>query len=291
MAHSDAAPSIAPPLAQSELRDADALVREAGWNQLAADWQIFLDLGAVHAVRDGARVIATAATLPFGGRFAWISMVLVAGEYRRRGLATRLLRRCIDDLLANGLVPILDATPAGRPLYASLGFADSWSYQRFAARETGGAAKPPALPPGVTIRAIADADRPAICAYDAPIFGADRSPMLTRLLGRLPGAELLAERNGRVVGCLLGRDGRSASQLGPLIAEDDAIALALLAHGLAATRGPIYVDLADAKSDIRQWLEQRGFAAQRPLTRMLYGRRERFDDARRTFAVTGPEFG
>ena len=55
---------------------------------------MFLDFGTVYAVRAQGRVIATAATLPYGA-CAWISMVLVAGTHRRRGLATRLLHRCI----------------------------------------------------------------------------------------------------------------------------------------------------------------------------------------------------
>ena len=89
----------------AELDDAAALVAEAGWNQTAADWRIFLELGAVRAVRNSAgRVIATAATLSYGGQFAWISMVLVAGAYRRQGLARRLMHRCIDDLTAAGVV-------------------------------------------------------------------------------------------------------------------------------------------------------------------------------------------
>src|SRR6266511_3739364 len=126
-------------LAPEELGDAAALVREAGWNQVAADWRIFLDLGRVYAVRTGAgRVIATAATLPYGGRFAWISMVLVAGEYRRRGLASRLMRRCIEELTAAGLVPVLDATPAGRAVYGALGFEDAWGFHRLACGEVGG---------------------------------------------------------------------------------------------------------------------------------------------------------
>ena len=41
-------------LALAELADAEALVAEAGWNQVAADWRIFLDFGTVYAVRDGA---------------------------------------------------------------------------------------------------------------------------------------------------------------------------------------------------------------------------------------------
>ena len=39
-------------LALAELPDAEALVAEAGWNQVAADWRMFLDFGTAYAVRD-----------------------------------------------------------------------------------------------------------------------------------------------------------------------------------------------------------------------------------------------
>ena len=55
-------------LAAAELPDAEALVAQAGWNQVAADWRIFLEFGTVYAVRAEGRVVATAATLPYGGR-------------------------------------------------------------------------------------------------------------------------------------------------------------------------------------------------------------------------------
>jgi GNAT superfamily N-acetyltransferase len=291
MAPSDPALERESPLRPEELGAAAALVTEAGWNQVAADWQIFLELGAVYAVRNSAgRVIATAATLPYGGRFAWISMVLVAGEYRRRGLASRLMNRCIHDLSAAGVVPVLDATPAGRAVYAALGFADAWGYRRLARREPRRNATLP-QPAAVQIQPIDDAIYPEACRYDAAVFGADRSPLLARLRGRVSAAELVAQRGGRVCGLLLGRDGRSATQLGPLVADDAATAQALLARGLAAIDGPVYIDLADAKPDIRAWLTDCGFTVQRPFTRMLYRRGASFEDAARTFAVAGPELG
>jgi GNAT superfamily N-acetyltransferase len=292
MATSDLPLKAKSALSPSELADAGALVREANWNQLEADWRIFLDLGRVYTAHtDAGRIVATAATLPHGDRFAWISMVLVAGDYRRRGLATRLMRRAMDDLAAAGLVAVLDATPDGRAVYRALGFQDSWGFHRLVLRERPSAGEIPAAPAGVTIRPIADADWPALCAYDAAAFGAERSTVLARLRGRLPAAELVAERNGRIMGFLLGRDGRVAVQAGPLIADDDAVACALLARALDALAAPVFVDLADAKAEVRRWLETRGFSAVRPLTRMLYGRSQRYDDAARTFAVVGPEFG
>jgi GNAT superfamily N-acetyltransferase len=283
-------PIIDGPLTAAELPDAEALVREAGWNQVAADWDAFRALGTVHAARSGSRVVATAATLPYGV-FAWISMVLVAGEYRRHGLGTRLLKRCIEQLTAQGRIAVLDATPAGRPLYRGLGFEETWEYRRLVrpARQTPSERLPTI--DGLIVRPIVGADWAAVCAYDAAAFGADRSALLQRMRGRLPATELVAERNGRIVGFSLGRDGRSASQIGPLIAEDDATARALLARALPAIAGPVYIDFADAKSSVGAWLTERGFTAQRPLTRMLLRRSQGFDDTARTFAVIGPEFG
>ena len=287
MAHTEL--TIGTSFANTDLPAAEALVREAGWNQVIADWEIFRALGTVHTARDGGRVVATAATLPYGN-FAWISMVLVAGEHRRRGLGTQLLARCVNALNSEGRVPVLDATPAGRPIYQTMGFEDCWGYHRLAKQSTHPTAVVP--PEAVArVRPISDTDWSTLCAYDATAFGADRSALLQSLRGRLAPAELIAERNGRIAGFLLGRNGRSASQVGPLIAEDNDTAHLLLAHALSAIEGPVYLDFADAKAEIRTWLMRCGFVAQRPLTRMLYRRSIGFDDTSRTFAVVGPEFG
>jgi GNAT superfamily N-acetyltransferase len=292
MAHSDPALAQEAPLRAAELDDAGALVAEAGWNQVAADWRIFLDLGHVYAVRNSAGgVVATAATLSYDGQFAWISMVLVAGAYRRQGLARRLMARCIADLTAAGVVPVLDATPAGRAVYLALGFEDAWGYHRLTGSGAGHTASLPPAPDGVEIQPIDDTIVEELCRYDAAVFGADRSGVLARLRGRAPGADLVALRQGRVCGLMLGRDGRTSKQLGPLVAEDAPIALALLARGLAGIEGPVYIDLADTKTSVRAWLTERGFTAQRPLTRMLLRRATSFEDAARTFAVAGPELG
>jgi GNAT superfamily N-acetyltransferase len=292
MAISELRFAVKPSLSPSELDDVDALVREARWNQIAADWQVFLAHGRVYAlVTTHGRIVATTATLPYSGRFAWISMVLVAGEYRRQGLATQLMRRAMDELAAAGLVPALDATPDGRAVYRRLGFTDSWGFARLIRRERQAAAAF-ATPAGVTVRPVTDADWPALCAYDAAAFGAERGAVLAGLRGRLPPAELVAERAGRVAGFLLGRDGMLAGHLCPLIADDDAIACALIARALDALDGrPLFIDLADDKSAVRRFLETRGFATVRPFTRMVYGSSLRFDDPARTFAVVGPEFG
>ena len=257
MATSELRFAIKPSLTASELDDVDTLVREARWNQLAADWRIFTDLGRVYAAHTGAdRIVATTATLPYGSRFAWISMVLVKSEFRRHGLATQLMRQAMDELAREGRIPILDATPDGRAVYRRLGFEDSWGFARLLRRERQHTTAALCRPGGGRRRTRASSieDWPALCAYDAAAFGADRSAVLGGLRGRLPAAEFVAEHAGRVVGFALGRDGGLAAQIGPLIADDEAIAAALLARALDANR----------RSAVRRPRRQQAGAAQLP---------------------------
>jgi GNAT superfamily N-acetyltransferase len=110
-------------LGADDAREGLLLSEEAHWNQNEADWRFFLTRGTVFGVRDGdSRLIATAALLPYMSNNAWISMVLVTANWRRRGLATRLLDTCLQAAAKQGLTTWLDATPAGATVYGPLGF-------------------------------------------------------------------------------------------------------------------------------------------------------------------------
>ena len=240
-------------------------------------------------MREDGRLVATAATLPHGRDFGWISMVLVTASERRRGLARWLLRRCMDDLIAGGRVPLLDATPAGRTVYVGLGFQDCWTMRRLIAHS-----RPPSQDKTYTdaeVRPIEAQDWPTIAALDQPVFGADRTDLLHRLAARLPVAALVTVRGGRIAGYLFGRDGRTLSQLGPLVAEDEGVARSLLSHAIANVPAPLAVDLPDRHAALGGWLGTLGFNAERPLTRMVHGRSTAFDDTARLFAIAGPELG
>ena len=277
----------ATPLVSDEIENAQALVAEAGWNQNANDWRIFLDLGSALAVKDGGKLVATAATLPYPSGFGWISMVLVAGTHRRRGIATRLLERCMASLRAAGMVPVLDATPAGREVYKPLGFRDGWAITRW--RATNGTLNGvrPQLINGVRPHLLEDRHWPAVLALDAEAFGCDRAPLLERLRARSTGFGCVVEGKG----FLLGREGRVATQLGPIVAEDEDTARALVAFACARIRGEVLLDALDRHAGLAGWLETQGFARERPYTRMALGRDELFGDPRRLAAIAGPELG
>jgi hypothetical protein len=82
---------------------------------------------------------------------------------------------------------------------------------------------PAATGPGVTVREATTADQARIAARDARTFGAPRPQDVERLLRA--GRGVIAERGKSTVGFALGGFGR----LGPAVADEPALALALLA--------------------------------------------------------------
>jgi len=106
------------------------LSTEAHWNQNEADWRFFLSRGIVFGVRDGERLVATAALLPYSAGNAWISMVLVTMKWRRRGVATQLVDACLNAARKLELTTWLDATPDGAAVYGPLGFTPTLQLRR-----------------------------------------------------------------------------------------------------------------------------------------------------------------
>lgn len=277
-----------------EARDIEAgtaLVVQSGWNQTADDWRIFLDLGGAIAVENAAgNVIATAATLPHGPRLGWISMVLVDASYRRRGIATELLRRCIEQLQRDGRVPVLDATPAGRTVYSHLGFRDSWTITRWQVQLPTRRVDQ-YLPSAVQVQPIAPEHWPAIAALDRRAFGTDRIALLQRLHARSRTFACAASDGGALRGFALGRDGNRATYIGPVVADADSAAHALLNAVLGTLDGSVFLDAVDAHESLRAVLQANGFRVQRPYTRMVLGDPGEIAQPASMWTIAGPELG
>jgi ribosomal protein S18 acetylase RimI-like enzyme len=276
-------------LAPAHLAGCLALSRAANWNQNEADWRLMLEVGRGWGISlaDGT-LAASTLVLPYG-RFSWVSMVLVLPEQRRRGFATRLLRAALASLASEGRTPILDATPAGREVYVQEGFRDTWGFRRFQLNEAIAAPERAAF-----VRPLRDADWPALLQLDARAFGASRERVLRALAQRLPEAALVAAEGGALAGFLLGRDGREARQLGPLVSRTSSAARALLAEALVRVPPPVYLDLVDREPGIAAWLESLGFRFQRPFTRMVHRAGEAPvapGDATLVVCPAGPELG
>lgn len=260
-----------------------ALSSSASWNQNEADWRLMLSLGRGWGISlaDGT-LAASTLVLPHDGKFAWVSMVLVLPEQRRQGYATRLLRLAIEDLEHRKLLPVLDATPAGREVYRHEGFEDRWNFSRLAAKSLMLEGKSDG------VRPLEESDWRWILELDRVAFGASREQLLRALAKRLPEAAFASEEKK---GFVLGRDGREARQVGPVVAAEEEVAKALLSKALSRIEPPVYADVAGHAPALREWLEGRGFWFQRPYTRMVRGSAPAPGEERLVYCVAGPELG
>ena len=289
-AASAAAAFVEEPLTAAEAEAALPLSAEAGWNQTAADWRFMLGQGRGVGVRDASgRWMGSAIALPLGQELSWIGMVLVAKDARRRGIGTRLLRHAIDIVRDAERIPSLDATELGRSVYLPLGFRDLYAVSRLRV-EVSVPAVPP--PPGCTVRPLTPADLPAVAAFDAPRSAMERAHVLAYLLGQAPAQAFVAESGGRIAGYVLGRPGRTAFQVGPVVADESEVALVLVSLALSRLTGPVLLDVPDEQACLRTFLDGAAAARQRGFIRMTLGAPPPgLDRSVAVFALAGPELG
>jgi GNAT superfamily N-acetyltransferase len=267
------------PLEELGVDDAAAgllLSTEAHWNQSEADWRFFLSNGSVFGARDNGQLVATAALLPYTSGNAWISMVLVTANWRRRGIATALVDSCLTAAAKRGLTTWLDATPDGANVYGPLGFTPTLQLRRLRL-ESPGEAK--------GVQPLSPCGLDGFIALDRRAMGFDRSLLLTELSGR-PGSRILS--NGDTM--LLVRDGRRARHIGPLLAETPERALALVDALVRSEAGPWLIDAVTSHGEFLKGLASSGWTIERPFQRMRFGRATT-EAADLPYAVAGPEFG
>ena len=260
---------------------------EAGWNQNERDWEFILGQGEAYGLRQGPRLVATAAILPYPPRLGWVCMVLVTAAARRLGHASTLMRQCLARLDELGLVAGLDATTEGAEVYRRLGFESLYPVTRFA----GHGGMSPFSSHGVEIAPAGPSDLAELAAYDAACFGGDRHQLLAALLQRAPGLSYVARLEGLIAGFALGREGRTAAQIGPVVARHPQAGETLVARAIAAISGPCLIDAPDHQPGLRAFLEARGFVPQRSFMRMLLRRSQPFGEPASIVTIAGPEFG
>jgi GNAT superfamily N-acetyltransferase len=249
----------------------------AGWNQTAEDWRILIELdpeGCFASEIDG-KLAATTTLLRYGTRLAWIGMVLTKPEYRRRGLARKLMAQALDRVRSLQIATVkLDATDLGQPLYESLGFRAEQVVERWSRP---GTKMVQAVKPSTGLSEGA-------AQLDSEAFGLERSPLLHQL----------AERNSPLVNDrahLFSRNGRVSSYIGPCVARDSVSARELVDLCVRTTAASNWFwDLLPENQNAVAIARELGFMPQRRLVRMvqgadLKGREEMI------YAIAGFEFG
>ena len=122
---------------QTDIPDVVRLSARIGWDYSEEEMEVVLRSGHFFAHRGpGGKVVSTAAIFPYS-TLASLGVVMVDPDYRRRGLATRLVDACISAVPDRPI--LLVATEEGKPLYEKLGFKTVGTLDKLVAkRYTGG---------------------------------------------------------------------------------------------------------------------------------------------------------
>ena len=264
----------------------------SGWNQTTADWKRFLDYspGGCFVMECDGKVVGTATTISYEGRFAWIGMVLVNSEFRNLGIGTQLLERAIEHLAkSKNQTMKLDATPQGKPLYKKLGFVEEYEIERWILKKPQGLLR---LLNNKTFPSPTPAQLKEIFAKDKKFFGADRSFLLQSLFDEFPEFAVASWKRNTPVSYCFGRRGLFADHLGPWMARSSADAGTILGGFIAqSSRDTVIVDCLKSNTTASEIIKAHGFSFSRQLTRMFRGSNSHPGQPNSLCAILGPEFG
>ncbi len=268
----------------SDIPAAMKLKEAAGWNQTEDDWRRLLMLepnGCFAAVKNG-RLVGTTTTTTYDGELAWIGMVLVEPQSRRRGIATKLMEAALAYLDGKVGTVKLDATAEGQNVYEKFGFEVESLVERWSGSVDSRAEN----------RKITRLSLPELLALDRRAFGADRSKLIASLIdsSSIPPA-LVRDENGTLSGYALARRGSKANYVGPVVSTDVEQVENLLDQMLGQLSGNrVYVDFNTECATSAGVLSDLGFVKERDLIRMSAGPRSK-KTSPHVIAIAGPEVG
>jgi GNAT superfamily N-acetyltransferase len=256
-------------LQPGDLAAALRLTQAQRWSHRMEDWEFHFRLGRGWVVCDAdGRMLGTASWWAYGDGFATVGLVLVDQNQQGKGIGRRLMTTVMDD--AGARVLQLVATKAGLKLYQQCGFREVGGIGQHQGIPTSGIRGAAELvPPETVLRAVSPSDLAFLCDLDAVAWGANRSEVVGAVLNA--GGGVLAERKGRLAGFALARQAGRGTLIGPVVANDQVLAIALIADLLKASSGFTRIDVPTDAAELSAWLEAAGLARVDQVTTMVRG--------------------
>lgn len=192
------------------------------------------------------------------GEFARIGLVGVGPGLQGQGIGTAIMQHLLEWCAQRGAGTVmLDATPAGVPLYTKLGFVTDDYVCGFVQDH------PSTLmdSPGIAVQPLEPSELPKVVKYDAQRFGASRAVVLASFYAQFSERAFVARNSqGTIMGYIIAQ----ASRVGPWLADSPEAASALLKQVLQLTFSPSPMILVPkCNQEARFLLEQAGFVPEK----------------------------
>jgi RimJ/RimL family protein N-acetyltransferase len=229
---------------REELDFAVDLAAAEGWNPGLHDAGAFFaaDPGGFLVGLLDDEPIGCISAVRYGNGFGFLGFYIVAESHRGRGYGLQLWNGALRQFGARNVG--LDGVQAQQDNYRKSGFKLAYSNIRYAWEGPGPGAEAACFPNIVEIGSIGAS---TIARYDRLVFPADRQAFLDAWL-KSPGAVALAWQEDRALrGYGVIRPCREGWKVGPLFADDEAIAASLLLALAKEARGggPVFLDVPE----------------------------------------------
>lgn len=268
-----------------DLPSALRLTQAENWSHRAEDWEFHYRLGRgwVACDADGA-LLGTALWWAYGDAFGSVGLIVVDRKQQGKGIGRQLMDAIMNDAGPRALQ--LVATNAGLKLYRQCGF-----HERGGIEQRQGAPTPlasVATPSGTAMRAVSADDLASLSDLDASAFGAPRHEIIKSVLST--GEGVVAEEGGRLRGFALMRSSGRGTLIGPVVASDESLAIALISRLLNTSKGFTRIDVpADAK-ELSARLDTAGLVRVDQVTTMVRGHRPVSHSGAKTFGLVSQAF-
>jgi GNAT superfamily N-acetyltransferase len=255
-----------------------------GWNPGLDDAERFLhaDPQSFLAAELEGEIVATVSCVLYDDSYAFIGFYIVRSGLRGRGIGSPVFDRALER--AGGRIVGLDAVPEQQAYYERRGFVPAHRNVRW--RTTGGGARPDGP------IALSSVPFEELLAFDTAVFGSERERFLRTWIERPPGHALAWLEDEALAGYGVLRPCRVGAKIGPLFADDEEVAAALMS-GLLAAADPgtgVFIDMPAANPRTSELRAGRPMDASFETVRMYRNGRPS-EDVHRVFGVTTFEFG
>ncbi|MFO1425701.1 MAG: GNAT family N-acetyltransferase [Steroidobacteraceae bacterium] len=273
-------------LGSADLPACLALTQAVNWSHRLEDWAFHLRLGRGFGIDDErGELVGTIIWWAYGAELGALGLVVVRGDCQGRGLGRRLMDAVLAEAGARAMQ--LVATQAGIKLYRDCGFVVTGDIEQV--QGTIGTV-PVAARHGLVLRPVAAADLATLRELDARALGAPRHELIDAVLQE-GGAGTLALRAGVPAGFALQRAAGRGMLVGPVIADDEATAIALVGERLRAIQGFTRLDVPGDAAALRAFLADAGLAGVDRVTAMRRGTAPPADPQLRRWGLVSQAFG
>jgi predicted N-acetyltransferase YhbS len=272
-------------MTESDLPSAHGLTQALRWAHRLEDWQFLLRVGTGFVAEESGKLIGTGLCWKFGITHASLGLIIVSPERQGKGIGRELMNLVLEELGDRCI--LLNATPAGQPLYEKLGFVPTGTVDQH--QGTMQQTSPIALAAGERIRPVAAGDLKVLAELATRALGMPREEMMAQVLNLAEG--VLIEKDGEPLGFSMIRRFGRGHMIGPVVAPDTERAKALIAHWAEAYAGSFVRVDATGASGLTAWLESLGLPLIEPGVAMVRGLVPASDGTVKQYAVLNQAIG